>query len=111
MFDSLHGRRVTVMGLGRFGGGVGAVRYLARNGVRVTVTDLAAEDQLAESLAAIADLRLERLRLGEHVESDFQDAELIVASPAVPRDHPLLSSARRPSRQRSVCSGPAAAVA
>jgi len=96
MFESLRGRRVTVMGLGRFGGGVGAVRYLVECGAIVTVTDRAGENQLTESLAAIADLRLERLRLGEHVERDFLDAELIVASPAVPRDHPLLRSAKAP---------------
>jgi UDP-N-acetylmuramoylalanine--D-glutamate ligase len=96
MFGSLRGKRVTVMGLGRFGGGVGAVRYLAEQGARVTVTDRAREDQLAESLDAIADLRLERIRLGEHVEEDFRSAELIVASPAVPRDHPLLRSSRVP---------------
>ena len=93
MFATFRGQRVTVMGLGRFGGGVGAVRFLAERGARVTVTDLASEKTLAESLAQIDGLPLERIRLGGHDEVDFRDADLIVASPAVPIDHPLLAAA------------------
>jgi UDP-N-acetylmuramoylalanine--D-glutamate ligase len=93
MFGDLRGRRVTVMGLGRFGGGVGAVRFLAERGARVTVTDLADAATLADSLAKIAGLKIERLRLGGHDEEDFRGADLIVASPAVPIDHPLLAAA------------------
>lgn len=93
MFESLRGKRVTVMGLGRFGGGVGAVRFLVNCGARVTVTDLATEEALADSLAQIKDLPLERLRLGGHDKADFRDADLIVASPAVSNDHSLLIAA------------------
>jgi UDP-N-acetylmuramoylalanine--D-glutamate ligase len=81
------------MGLGRFGGGVGAVRFLVGRGARVTVTDSADEAALAESLSQIADRKIERLRLGGHDEADFRDADLVVASPAVPPEHPLLRSA------------------
>jgi len=94
MFDDLRGRRVTVMGLGRFGGGVGATRFLIERGSRVTVTDLADETMLAGSLSEIADCEIERFRLGGHAEEDFLSADLIVASPAVPIDHPLLAAAR-----------------
>lgn len=94
MFGELRGRRVTVMGLGRFGGGVGATRFLAQRGARVTVTDVADESALADSLREISDLRIERLRLGGHAEEDFRNVDLVVASPAVPIDHPLLIAAR-----------------
>lgn len=93
MFHNVAGKRVTVMGLGRFGGGVGAIQFLASRGARVTVTDLAGEEALADSLAQIADLPLERVRLGGHDASDFLNADLIVASPAVPVDAPLLAAA------------------
>ena len=33
------GKRVMVMGLGRFGGGIGVTRWLVAQGARVTVTD------------------------------------------------------------------------
>ena len=36
----VRNRRVTVMGLGTFGGGIGVTRFLARQGARDTRTDL-----------------------------------------------------------------------
>ena len=51
----VHGRRVTVMGLGHFGGGAAAARWLARREARVTVTDLADETALADSLHLLRD--------------------------------------------------------
>ncbi|MBI3269765.1 MAG: UDP-N-acetylmuramoyl-L-alanine--D-glutamate ligase [Planctomycetes bacterium] len=88
----LQGSRVTVMGLGLFGGGVGVTRYLVRQGADVTVTDLRPEKDLAESLAALDGYPV-RLRLGGHEESDFTSADLVVVNPAVPRASPLLAAA------------------
>jgi len=90
----LRGRRITLMGLGRHGGGVAAARYLARAGARVTISDLAGADALAESLAGLADVPLARAALGSHDEADFRNAELLVVNPAVPLGHPLLTLAR-----------------
>lgn len=82
-FDSA---RVTVMGLGRFGGGAGIARWLANLGARVLLTDLQSEDDLADPLQAIGDLLgTIELRLGGHDERDFQNADLVIANPAVPR--------------------------
>lgn len=89
-----RGLRATVMGLGRFGGGIGAVRFLAERGARITVTDLAGEKELAASLAAIADCPLAALHLGGHRPEDFERADLVVVNPAVRIDHPLLALAR-----------------
>ncbi len=80
--------RVVVMGLGRFGGGVGAVRRLADQGADVLVTDREPAERLAEPIGAIQDLVNAgkiRLRLGGHDEADFRDADLVVVSPAVPK--------------------------
>lgn len=90
-----RGRRVTVMGLGSFGGGVGAVRFLAERGARVLVTDTRSEAQLSEALTELADCRGVDFRLGKHCEQDFRHAELIVVNPAVKRDNPLLQIARQ----------------
>ncbi len=81
--------RVTVMGLGHFGGGAGVTRWLAETrGCDVLLTDLAPPDELAHSLESIRDLidagRVE-LRLGGHDERDFAETDLVVANPAVPR--------------------------
>jgi len=82
--DWLRGKRVVVMGLGRFGGGIGVARFLARRGARVLVTDRADEATLRESMAKLADVEVD-YRLGEHREVDLDDADLLVISPAVDR--------------------------
>lgn len=93
MIQDWHGKRVTVMGLGRFGGGVGVTRWLAAAGARVTVSDQAPADRLAGSLAELADLDVE-LHLGGHAEHDFRAADLVVVNPAVPESSPFLELAR-----------------
>jgi len=89
----LRGRRVTVMGLGLFGGGAGVARFLVRRGARVTVTDLKPERDLRESVDALRGLPVE-LRLGGHDEGDFRGADLVIVNPAVPDTAPLLGLAR-----------------
>ncbi len=84
---NLEGQRVTVMGLGRFGGGVGVTRWLAAQGALVLVTDRDPEEKLVEPVAQIAELILKgqvSLRLGEHNVSDFTKTDLVIANPAVP---------------------------
>jgi UDP-N-acetylmuramoylalanine--D-glutamate ligase len=84
----LAGRRVVVMGLGRFGGGAGAVRWLAGLGAELVLTDLASAESLAQPLLAIEDLvetGAVELRLGGHDEQDFRNVDLVVVSPAVPK--------------------------
>jgi len=94
MIDDFRDKRVTVMGLGSFGGGIGVVNFLARHGAKVTVTDLKSAAELSGGLAAIGELPNVALHLGEHDERDFRDAELVVASPAVPKDSRYLLAAR-----------------
>ncbi|MEX0867836.1 MAG: UDP-N-acetylmuramoyl-L-alanine--D-glutamate ligase, partial [Pirellulales bacterium] len=89
----LH-KRVTVMGLGRHGGGVAAARYLAEQGARVTVTDLADEQALAASLAQLNDVGVERFTLGRHVANDFTAADTVVVNPAVRPDDRWVRLAR-----------------
>ena len=85
--------RVTVMGLGRFGGGLGVTRWLAHQGARVTVTDTACESELMDSLAQLADLDV-RLRLGGHHDADFENTDLVVVNPAISDESPFLAAAR-----------------
>ena len=89
----VRGRRVTVMGLGRHGGGVAVVRWLAEQGAIVTVTDTATPETLADSLHALADVRIAAWHLAGHREADFDEADLIVVNPAVRPGHPLIDRA------------------
>ena len=76
---------MVVMGLGRFGGGIGVTRWLAEQGAQVTVTDLAPAEKLAESLEQLKDLPV-TMRLGGHDPGDLDDCDLLVVSPAVPKE-------------------------
>jgi UDP-N-acetylmuramoylalanine--D-glutamate ligase len=98
MNTDVQSKRVTVMGLGRFGGGVGVARWLVGQGARVLVTDTEPMVKLADSIAQldefIASGRI-TLRLAEHRESDFTNCDLVVANPAVPTpwNSPYLNAA------------------
>ncbi len=96
MDGDVAGKRITVMGLGTRGGGVGVARYLAQQGAAVTVTDAKPAEALVEPLAALAGLPI-RYVLGGHDEADFTPAgaDLVVRNPGVPRRAPLLQLARR----------------
>ena len=85
--------RVTVMGLGSFGGGSGLARYLAEQGAAVTVTDLKDATALQDALAALRGLPI-RFVLGEHRENDFTDTDRVFVNPAVPLTSPYLELAR-----------------
>lgn len=88
----LKGRHVLVVGLGFFGGQVGLVRYLARHGARITVTDLKPARELKDSLDKLKGLKI-KFRLGAHTISDVDRADLVMPSPAVDPDSPLLRRA------------------
>jgi UDP-N-acetylmuramoylalanine--D-glutamate ligase len=82
-----HVEKVTVMGLGHFGGGVGVARHFAAIGADVLVTDLEPAEKLHDSIAQVQDLIDQgrvTLRLGEHNVSDFTTTQLVIANPAVP---------------------------
>ena len=90
--ESFKDKKVTVMGLGLFGGGVGAVKYLASQGANVTVTDLKSAKELSASLKLLDNVPV-KLRLGKHDEEDFVNVDMLVVNPAVPSDSTFLKLA------------------
>lgn len=86
----LKHKKITVMGLAKTG--VASARFLAQQGARVTATDMRDETALAAVLTELTGLDI-RFVLGRHNESDFTAADLIVVSPGVPQEHPLLLKA------------------
>lgn len=93
MMKDFKGKRVTVAGLGHFGGGVAAARWLASQGADVLVTDTAPAEKLTDSVKALAGIRI-RYALGGHRVEDYTRADLIVASPAIPPSSEFLRAAR-----------------
>ena len=93
---SLRGKRVLVAGLGLFGGGAAAARYLVKEGAEVLVTDLKTEDQLADSIRSLQGCEVD-FKLGEHDRRDFETADLVVANPAIPFRSETIQAAIRSS--------------
>ncbi|MDL1898946.1 UDP-N-acetylmuramoyl-L-alanine--D-glutamate ligase, partial [Anaerolineae bacterium CFX7] len=89
----LQNKRVLVMGLGLHGGGLGVTRWLLKQGARVTVTDLKTADDLQPTLEQLREAEVEFV-LGEHRARDFENADLIIRNPGVPRETPFLQIAR-----------------
>jgi UDP-N-acetylmuramoylalanine--D-glutamate ligase len=87
------GKRITIMGLGFFGGTIGLARFLVSQGAQVTVTDVKSADDLQDSVAALEGLSV-RFVLGGHARADFTDVDMVFASPAVREDSPYLVAAR-----------------
>jgi len=87
----LAGKRVVVMGLGGFGGGIAAARWLASQGATVIATDQRPAEALSPEVRGLD----AELRLGGHDEGDFTSADLVVASPAVPPHNAYLRAAER----------------
>ncbi|MDR2633293.1 MAG: UDP-N-acetylmuramoyl-L-alanine--D-glutamate ligase [Treponema sp.] len=90
-----QGMQVLVMGLGLHGGGLASVRYLAREGAQITVTDLRDEKTLAPSLEPLKNLPSIRYRLGQHDPEDFKKADMVIKNPGVRPDSPYLALSRR----------------
>lgn len=91
IFD-LRGKKVTVLGLGTHGGGVGVVKFLVEQGAEVQVSDLRKAEELP-SLTEISDLFVS-FSLGGHPPEIFE-ADLIVRNPAVPHTAKVLQEAKR----------------
>ena len=86
------GMKAVVVGLGK--SGLAAVSYLHRQGFEVAVSEYRDLDQMsAEELAVLGDCVVE-VETGGHREKFFTGSDLIVASPGVPPDLPVLAAAR-----------------
>jgi UDP-N-acetylmuramoylalanine--D-glutamate ligase len=93
--DYFKGKRVTVMGLGLLGRGIGDARYIAEAGAAlVLVTDLKSEAELATSVEQLREYPNVVFHLGGHDEKDFIECDLVLVAAGVPQDSPYLAAAR-----------------
>lgn len=88
-------KRITVMGLGLLGRGVGDARYLAECGAELVVTDLKSREELAESVAQLESFSNITFVLGKHRLEDFKDRDFILKAAGVPLDSIYIAEARK----------------
>lgn len=90
--DIFRGKRVTVMGLGLLGRGLGDTLFLIDCGAQVTVTDLKTSTQLSASLEKLKGLPV-TIKVGGHDPDDFVNTDMILRNADVPSDSPFLKIA------------------
>ena len=84
-----------VLGLGRFGGGAAAARFLATHGYLVRVADRSSGPDLDASKALLQGLPGIDFQLGREDEGVLDGVDLLVVNPGIPDQHPLLAAAQR----------------
>ncbi len=89
------GKKVTLMGLGLLGRGIGDARFMAEAGAEVIVTDMKTSEQLADALSQLVDVPNITYVLGEHRLEDFSNRDFILVAAGVPMDSEYLEYARQ----------------
>jgi len=84
------GKKVSIVGFGI--SGVSVAKYMAKQGAKVLVTDTKQKSELAESINACADLKIE-YELGRHNPKVLATSELVVLSPGIPMNSKALEEA------------------
>ncbi|MDQ5971691.1 MAG: UDP-N-acetylmuramoylalanine--D-glutamate ligase [Patescibacteria group bacterium] len=98
--QQFKGKKITIMGLGMLGRGLGYTKFLAECGADLIVTDLKTKEQLATSIKALskysnpANGASIKFVLGEHRIQDFKNRDMIIKNPGVPMDSIYIKEAR-----------------
>jgi UDP-N-acetylmuramoylalanine--D-glutamate ligase len=103
--DYFKGKKITQVGLGLLGRGVGDAEFLIECGVDLIVTDMKTEEQLKSSVEKLQNLQLKtknyQLHLGGHRMEDFSaqggraNPDFILKGAGVPLDSPYIAEARK----------------
>ncbi|MCC7004619.1 UDP-N-acetylmuramoyl-L-alanine--D-glutamate ligase [Candidatus Nomurabacteria bacterium] len=88
-------KKVTIMGLGLLGRGLGDTKFLAEQGAEIIVTDLKKEADLKTSLQKLKNFKNIKYVLGEHRLEDFRNRDFILKAAGVPLDSPFVDEARK----------------
>ncbi len=91
----LRGKKITVMGLGLLGRGVGDTKFLAEQGADIIVTDLKSSEELSVSLEQLASFPNIAYVLGEHRLEDFRGRDFILKAAGVPLDSVYVQEAEQ----------------
>ncbi|HEY4526533.1 MAG TPA: Mur ligase family protein [Candidatus Paceibacterota bacterium] len=93
--DKFKNKKITLMGLGLLGRGVGDAEFLAQSGAEVLVTDKKSEAELAESVEKLKEYSNISFHFGGHKLEDFTKTDLVIKAAGVPLDAPEIAAARK----------------
>lgn len=100
--EFFKGKKITVMGLGLLGRGVGDAMFLAECGAELLITDLKSKKELKESIDKLKKYNKPakgragiKYTLGEHRLEDFRNRDMILKSAGVPLDSVYIAEANK----------------
>lgn len=93
--EQFKGKKITVMGLGLLGRGLGYTKFLAECGADLIVTDLKTSTALRSSLKELRSYKNITYRLGEHKLEDFRGRDIIMKMAGVPKNSIYLKEAQK----------------
>ena len=86
-------KKITLLGLGLLGRGVGDAKFLAKYCKELVVTDLKTEKELEPSLKELSEFKNIKFVLGRHNFSDFKNTDMVIKGAGVPSDSPFIEEA------------------
>jgi UDP-N-acetylmuramoylalanine--D-glutamate ligase len=89
-----EGKKITLLGLGVLGRGVGDAEFLGNCGAHLIVTDVKTDAELADSVRRLKTVPNIEFHLGGHQEKDFIDADLVIKAAGVPLDSKEIAIAK-----------------
>ncbi|MBI3019898.1 MAG: hypothetical protein HYY60_01055, partial [Parcubacteria group bacterium] len=92
-YDYFKGKKITLMGLGLLGRGVGDAAFIASCGAQVLVTDKKSAKELAPSLHKLKKYSSIRFALGGHDIKDFCNADMVIKAAGIPLNSPYIKEA------------------
>jgi UDP-N-acetylmuramoylalanine--D-glutamate ligase len=90
-----RGKKITVMGLGLLGRGLGYTKFLAECGADLIVTDQKTSRELSTSLEPLRKYKNIKFVLGKHCLEDFRNRDMVIKSAGVPLDSKYIAEARK----------------
>lgn len=93
--QQFKGKKITIMGLGILGRGVGYTKFLAECGADLIVTDLKTKEQLRSSLKELKKYKNIKYTLGGHKLKDFRNRDMIIKAAGVPLDSIYIKEAKK----------------
>jgi UDP-N-acetylmuramoylalanine--D-glutamate ligase len=93
--DFFKGKRITLLGLGLLGRGVGDAKFLAKYGAKLTITDLKTKKDLETSVKKLSGFKNIKFVLGRHDLADFRETDMVIKGAGVPPNSPFIEEANR----------------
>jgi UDP-N-acetylmuramoylalanine--D-glutamate ligase len=93
--EYFKGKKITIMGLGLLGRGLGDAIFLAECGAELIITDLRDKKTLKPSLEKLKKFKNIKYTLGKHDLKDFEFRDFILKAAGIPLDSEFIIHARK----------------